>query len=590
MKKDKEFLSSISFSQKPALSAAEMVKLKGALYPKKELAQIVISACIQFNIDTVVISPGSRNAPLTVGFSNHPKIKALSVVDERCAAFFALGVAQQTQKPVAIVCTSGSALLNYYPAIAEAFYSHIPLVVISADRPRHLIDIGDGQTIRQENVFENHILFSANLVESEKFKTRNSQLIGEALQIAVSQKGPVHINVPFDEPLYETVNELKEFKFPHISLSSLDNSHIDYDNLAKIWNEAEKKMILVGVNYPNEALHQLMDLYAEDESVLILTETTSNLHHNKAIDSIDQLIFSLDENHFSALKPEVLITFGGMIVSKKIKQFLRKYPPKHHWNIDAEKAMNTFFCLSEFIQIKPLDFFTEFNTSIIKRESGYQSKWIQIRDKKRVKHAAYLATARHSDFKVFEQVLESIPTNNQLQISNSAVIRYAQLFSIHKTNTVFCNRGTSGIDGSTSTAIGAAFASKKQTVFITGDISFFYDSNALWNKNIPNNFRIIIINNAGGGIFKIIPGPKSTNAINYFETPHCLTAEHLSKMYGFDYLKAHSTETVTAQLKGFYETDTEINSADTGKPKILEIFTPSEENDLILSAYFKYIQ
>ena len=552
------------------------------MYPKKELAQLVISACIQFNVDTVVISPGSRNAPLTIGFSNHPEIETLSVVDERCAAFFALGIAQQTQKPVAILCTSGSALLNYYPAIAEAFYSNIPLVVISADRPKHLIDIGDGQTIRQENVFENHILFSANLIENGKFKTRNSQLIGEALQKAISQKGPVHINVPFDEPLYETVNELSVFNFPHISLSSLDNSHIDYDNLAKIWNTAEKKMILVGVNYPDEDLQQLIDDYADDDSVLILTETTSNLHNDKTIDSIDQLIFSLNENQLKELKPEVLITFGGMIVSKKIKHFLRKFQPKHHWNIDEKKAVNTFFCLSEFIQIKPVDFFLNFNKSVLKRESNYQQKWLQVRDEKRVKHAEYLLKTPHSDFKVFEQVLENIPNNCQLQISNSSIIRYAQLFSIHKTNTVFCNRGTSGIDGSTSTAIGAAFANKNQTVFITGDLSFFYDSNALWNTNIKKNFRIILINNSGGGIFKIIPGPKSTNATKYFETPHCLTAEHLCKMYELDYLKAYSTETLKEQLKGFYES--------SEKPKILEIFTPSEQNDLILSSYFKYIQ
>ena len=303
------------------------------MFPKKELAQLVISACTQFNIETVVISPGSRNAPLTIGFYNHPAIETLSIVDERCAAFFALGIAQQTQKPVAILCTSGSALLNYYPAIAEAFYSNIPLVVISADRPKHLIDIGDGQTIRQENVFENHILFSANLIENAKYKTRNSQLIGEALQISVSQKGPVHINVPFDEPLYETVEELVPFNFPNISLSSLDNSHINYQELANVWNAAEKKMILVGVNYPDAELHQLMDFYADDESVLLLTETTSNLHHEKAINSIDQLIFSLNESQFQDLKPEVLITFGGMIISKKIKQFLRKYQPKHHWNL-----------------------------------------------------------------------------------------------------------------------------------------------------------------------------------------------------------------------------------------------------------------
>jgi 2-succinyl-5-enolpyruvyl-6-hydroxy-3-cyclohexene-1-carboxylate synthase len=552
------------------------------MYPKKELAQIVISACAQFYIETVVISPGSRNAPLTIGFSNHEKIETLSVVDERCAAFFALGIAQQTQKPVAILCTSGSALLNYYPAIAEAFYSNIPLVVISADRPKHLIDIGDGQTIRQENVFENHILFSANLIENEKYKTRNSQLIGEALQIAVSQKGPVHINVPFDEPLYETVEELTTFNFPHISLSSLDNSNIDYEKLGNIWNSAEKKMILVGVNYPDAELHQLMDLYAADTSVLIFTETTSNLHHDKAIDSIDQLIFSLTDAEFKALKPDVLITFGGMIVSKRIKRFLRDYQPKHHWDIDARKATNTFFCLSEFIQTKPVDFFSHFNQFITPLQSDYQPKWVAFRDERRVKHAAYLKNIKYSDFSVFEQALASIPNNCQLQISNSSIIRYAQLFSIKNSVNIFCNRGTSGIDGSTSTAIGAAFANKKQTVFITGDLSFFYDSNGLWNTNIPANFRIIIVNNSGGGIFKIIPGPGTTNATKYFTTPHCLTAEHLSKMHQFGYQKAYSTETVAKELEGFFET--------SKKPKILEIFTPSAENDLILKTYFKQIQ
>ncbi|MGY0408268.1 MAG: 2-succinyl-5-enolpyruvyl-6-hydroxy-3-cyclohexene-1-carboxylate synthase [Polaribacter sp.] len=341
-------------------------------------------------------------------------------------------------------------------------------------------------------------------------------------------------------------------------------------------------MLLVGVNYPNDELHRLIDFYADDTSVLILTETTSNLHHNKTVNSIDQLIFSLDKSQFQELKPKVLITFGGMIVSKKIKQFLREYQPKHHWNIDQKKATNTFFCLSEFIQTKPLDFFSKFNKIIHKKESNYQFKWLQIRNKKRLKHTEYLSKTKHSDFKVFEQVLETIPDNCQLQISNSAIIRYAQLFTINNTLRVFCNRGTSGIDGSTSTAIGAAFASKIPTIFITGDISFFYDSNALWNTNIPANFRIILINNLGGGIFKIIPGPAITNALTYFETPHNLTAEHLCKMYGFEYRVAVSTKTVKNELKGFYEI--------SKKPKILEIFTPSEENNIILKEYFKYIR
>jgi 2-succinyl-5-enolpyruvyl-6-hydroxy-3-cyclohexene-1-carboxylate synthase len=552
------------------------------MYPKKELAQLVIAACQQFNVDTVVISPGSRNAPLTIGFSNHPEIETLSVVDERCAAFFALGIAQQTQKPVAVLCTSGSALLNYYPAISEAFYSNIPLVVISADRPKHLIDIGDGQTIRQENVFENHILFSANLIENPKFKTRNAQLIGEALQLANSNKGPVHINVPFDEPLYETVDELSNFHFPHISSSSLDNSNINYSELAKIWNSAEKKMLVIGVNYPDTELHKLMDLYSEDDSVILLTETTSNLHHSKAINAIDQLIFSLDKEQFKQLQPDILITFGGMIVSKRIKRFLRDYQPKHHWNIDEKKATNTFFCLSEFIQTKPVDFFTKFNSIISKKQSNYQPKWLAVRDNRRQKHAEYLASIEHSDLKVFEQVLDSIPKESQLQFSNSAIIRYGQMFTIDTTLEVFCNRGTSGIDGSTSTAIGAAFACNKQTVFITGDLSFFYDSNGLWNKNIPTNFRIILVNNSGGGIFKIIPGPKTTNATQYFETPHCLTAEHLCKMHNFEYQKAFSTKSVQEELENFYK--------ESNQPKILEIFTPSLENDKILKEYFKYIK
>ena len=552
------------------------------MYPKKELAQILISACHQFKIETVVISPGSRNAPLTIGFSNHKDIDTFSIVDERCAAFFALGIAQQTQKPVAILCTSGSALLNYYPAIAESFYSNIPLVVISADRPKHLIDIGDGQTIRQENVFENHILFSANLIENPTFKTRNSQLIGEALQIASSNQGPVHINVPFDEPLYETVSFLNNFHFPRISMSSLENSRVDYPFFADIWNSAKKKMILVGVSFPDKKINELINFYAEDTYVLILTETTSNLHHKNVVDSIDQLIFSLDDFEFKELQPEVLITFGGMIISKKIKQFLRLYQPKHHWDIDEKKATNTFFSLTEFIQQKPSDFFLAFNNSTQKVTSDYQKKWLSFRDEKRVKHQQYLDQIGHSDFKAFELILKSIPEDSQLQISNSSIIRYAQLFSIKDSVEVFCNRGTSGIDGSTSTAIGAAFASLKQTVFITGDLSFFYDSNGLWNDHIPANFRIVLINNSGGGIFKIIPGPSTTNATKYFETPHCLTAEHLSKMHGFEYHKAFSTDTVNEQIKDFYEV--------SEKPKILEIFTPSGDNNLVLTTYFKYIQ
>ncbi|PKH52689.1 2-succinyl-5-enolpyruvyl-6-hydroxy-3-cyclohexene-1-carboxylic-acid synthase [Tenacibaculum sp. Bg11-29] len=548
------------------------------MFPKKELAQLVISACLQYNIDTVVISPGSRNAPLTIGFSNHLDIETLSVVDERCAAFFAMGIAQQKQKPVAIICSSGSALLNYYPAIAEAFYSNIPLVVISADRPKHLIDIGDGQTIRQENVFRNHILFSANLIEAKNQLENNTNLLVEALEAAVFKKGPIHINVPFDEPLYETVKELNTFNFPDVIASKTKQS-INYNKFVEIWNSSSKKMILVGSSFPYEALQNVLSKFTQDEAVLVLTETTSNLYHSKFINAIDKLIFPLTEKSFLELQPEVLLTLGGMVISKKIKQFLRKYQPKHHWHIDTLRSMDTYHCLSEFVQEIPVEFLQRLISETVVVKSNYQANWLTKNKERAEKHKKYLANAEYSDLKSFEAVLNFIPDNSQLQISNSSIIRYSQLFDLNTTLRVFCNRGTSGIDGSTSTAIGAAFAGKKQTTFITGDLSFFYDSNALWNTNIPNNFRIIILNNAGGGIFRFIPGPATTNATNYFETPHSLTAEHLAKMYNFDYTAVSSLEELNIGLNDLY--------SESDQPKIMEIFTPKEINDVVLKSYFK---
>lgn len=549
------------------------------MYPKKELAQIIISACRQFQIETVVISPGSRNAPLTIGFSNHEDFETLSIVDERCAAFFALGIAQQTQKPVALVCTSGSALLNYYPAVAEAYYSQIPLVVISADRPKHLIDIGDGQTIRQENVFQNHILYSANLVE--KNAKHSIESLTKAFSLLTQVKGPIHINAPFDEPLYETVEEISEFQFNTQPLESVEE--IDYESMANQWDSAKKKMILVGVHYPNSALEILLDKVADDPSVLVLTETTSNLHNKQFINSIDNLIFNLDNEEFKELQPDILLTFGGLVVSKKIKKFLRDYQPKEHWHVNELRAFDTYHALTKHIKIDSHSFFMNFSSLVhYKVESNYESKWIGYRNHTNEKHLEFLKNAPYSDLKVFEKILETIPEEIEIQFSNSSIIRYSQLFPMRKTSTVFCNRGTSGIDGSTSTAVGAAYASKTPTTLVTGDLSFFYDSNALWNSYIPKNFRIILINNSGGGIFKIIPGPSTTESLQYFETPHSLTAEHLCKMYGFEYCSVSNLSDLDSNLATFY-------SGSEG-PKLIEIFTPSDQNDRVLKEYVNYLR
>ncbi len=551
------------------------------IYPKIPLAQSVIEICRLKGIQHIIISPGSRNAPLTIGFSNNEAFQCYSIVDERCAAFFALGIAQQTKEPVAIVCTSGSALLNYYPAIAEAFYSQIPLVVISADRPKNKIDIGDGQTIRQENVFANHSLYNANLTEAAS--VQNDNLISEAISISKKQKGPVHINVPFEEPLYDTqdfcsvkptVKEEVVVEKP-FSISESD---------LNIWEKAQKKLILVGELFPNTIESKIIEFLAKDESVVVFTEKTSNLHHESFISNIDTIITPFTEEDFKEFKPDLLVTFGGMIVSKRIKAFLRKYQPENHWHIDELRAYDTFGCLLNHFKTNPNLFFNDFllrvDLSVRAESRTYNSKIQEIVAYRREKQNDFQNQVPFSDFKVFDTITKALPKNIQLQVSNSSAIRYLQLVNLDSSIEVFCNRGTSGIDGSTTTAIGAALVNNKPTVLITGDISFFYDSNALWNNYIPKNFKIILVNNSGGGIFRILPGHKETETFTkYFETSHSLDASNLCKMFDFEYLSANNERELEVNLDDFF--------ARNEKPVLLEIFTPEKENDKILKDYFK---
>ncbi|MBT8265205.1 MAG: 2-succinyl-5-enolpyruvyl-6-hydroxy-3-cyclohexene-1-carboxylic-acid synthase [Bacteroidia bacterium] len=581
--------------------------------PKIPLAQTVIKLCELKGIKHIVISPGSRNAPLIIGFTNHPFFKCYSIVDERCAGFFALGIAQQTQEPVALVCTSGSALLNYFPAVAEAHYSNIPLVVLSADRPEYLVGIGDGQTIDQKNVYGNHCICHANLKEDiypeklskpnepkilknlenklEKFlgiqesiQNQNVALINQALNTAALKKGPVHINIPFSEPLYEAIEEFTVSP-EHIAVKKVINEldELTLKMLSEQWNAASKKMILIGVNYPDQIEPHWFDELAKDTSIIVFTETTSNVHHESFFSSIDKIIAPLDESEFEELQPEILLTFGGMIVSKKIKAFLRKYKPDQHWHVGENAANDTFFCLNKHLNTNINLFLSQFCPLLKAPQSNYHGHWNSVKLKRNQKHEAYLKTIDHSDLKVYDKVLRSIPDNCLFQVGNSTAIRYLQLFDLNPTLKVFCNRGTSGIDGSTSTAIGAAVTTNEQTLFITGDLSFFYDSNALWNNYIPNNFRIILINNGGGGIFRILPGHKQTkNFDTFLETKHHLNAQHLCDMFQISYQKATDKDQLDIALSNFY--------SESEKPKLLEIVTPSELSATVLLNYFNYIK
>lgn len=574
-------------------------------YSTITLAQNVIELCRSKGIIDIVITPGSRNAPLTISFANNPAFNAYSIVDERCAAFFALGMAQQLKKPVALCCTSGSALLNYYPAISEAFYSDIPLVVISADRPVERIDIGDGQTIRQKNVFQNHILYSANLyselvlseatndpkIKQKKWEAQknNEREINLALNTAIEQNGPVHLNVPFYEPLYDTTEtcQVEPLKIEPIR-SKKTITAANLSHYADRWNQSKRKLVLVGVNAPNAIAEKYLDWLARDPSVLVLCETTSNLHHRDFVTRIDNLIAPIEnaadaEQQFKQLQPDILLTFGGMVVSKKIKAFLRNYQPQEHWHVDEKKALNTYFCLNKHFDVSPSVFFQTFESMTKPVDSPYRQHWLSVRQAHNTKHDQYMQTIPFSDLKAFHHILKEMNHRQVLQLSNSSIVRYAQLFKLKPELEVYCNRGTSGIDGSVSTAIGAALKAAIPTTLICGDLSFFYDSNALWNTYIPKNLKIIILNNGGGGIFRILPGKKSEDYFHqFFETRHQLHAEHLSKMYQFGYQKANNERELETVLPQFFATN--------DRPQLLEVFTPTEVNDKILLNYFTYIK
>lgn len=551
------------------------------MYSKKIVVQLLSEVLLQFDVQDVVISPGSRNAPLSIHFSNHKKFNTFSIVDERSAGFVALGMSQTSRKPTILCCTSGSATVNYYPAIVEAFYQNIPLLIISADRPESYVDIFDGQTIRQKNIFEQHSYgnFQLSELETDEKNLENYLTIKQAIQLAIEKSGPVHINIPFSEPLYETTNELSvsidEFKIPKKS-----KSEIDFIPLAKDWKKANKVMFLIGMQYKNEELQLLLNELAKLEQVVILTESTSNVSSKHFISSIDPLIFNFPDDKNEEFSPDLLITVGQNIVSKKIKSFLRKEEIKSHWHIDEFWQPDTYFHLTEKIALQPTEFLSEFFPFMENKTSNYSSIWKKANKKRAIIHQNYLKNIPFSDLKVFEILEKTIPKNTVLHFGNSSPIRYAQLFDFNTEKEVFSNRGASGIDGSTSTAIGYSIKSKKQVVMITGDLSFFYDSNALWNNYIPSSFRLIVINNGGGNIFKIIPGPDSTNALTtYFEAQHEYSTELFAQHYHFEYHYAENENQLSEVLIPFFNL--------SSQPKLLEINTKNAENAEILRAYMR---
>jgi 2-succinyl-5-enolpyruvyl-6-hydroxy-3-cyclohexene-1-carboxylate synthase len=535
---------------------------------------------------------------LSISFSESQEYTTYVIPAERSAAFYALGMAEAINEPVAVVCTSGSALLNYYPAVSEAFYRNIPLVVIAADRPKEWIDQGDGQTIRQEGVLKNHIIAETALIESPQNEDElwyNFREIDRLFNSACfTVGGPVHFNMPFNEPLYETIKyeeiEKSLLLSKRSSVISKVNTfaHEEFPNLLTVFNSSLKILVLCGQMPKDNSLQNILDKLSDLPSVAIMVENTSNLVNQKFIHCIDRTINSINDENKLDYIPDLLITLGGAIVSKRIKAFFRLNPPKHHWKVGENNLyMDTFQTYPTVIASKPSIFLKElFSHCLQTNSSRYKEQWKQLDFLIELKHRDFLSANQYSDLAVFDLVLDTIPDGSTLHMGNSSVVRYCQLFDPVSTICHTANRGTSGIDGSLSTAVGYALVKPEQLhVCITGDVSFFYDSNALWNHHLPSNLRIILVNNSGGGIFKIIPGPATTNVLDeVFVTKQGFTAEYICKTFNVHYQKATNLEELEEELYRFYVKNSEQ------RPVLLEIFTPQNENDKILKAYFKAIK
>jgi 2-succinyl-5-enolpyruvyl-6-hydroxy-3-cyclohexene-1-carboxylate synthase len=573
------------------------------LSDKKSIQQIVLTLA-GLGLKDVVISPGSRNAPLTISFNQHPQFECLSIRDERSAAFFALGKAIELKGPVALLCTSGSAALNYAPAIVEAYYQRIPLIVITADRPPEWIGQQDGQTINQQNIYKNYIRKSYTLdgdTINEEQLWYNNRCLNEGFAIATqTDPGPVHFNIPVSEPLYN-LQEI-DSSVPKIISAPVTKKLLDDKELQELQNvfaNSKKVMILAGQQPPDPELNNMLAQMAAYSNTILLCESTTNVKHPDFIANIDRCLVSFNEKETPDFMPDLLITFGGAIVSKKIKAILRKNKPRQHWNIHPHDAfIDSYKALTRPISMRTNEFLKQFlsapwavlppTTSKAMQQfemhlSGYKELWRQRASILENKHREFIGHIEYSDLFVFSEIYSKIPGDTFVYFSNSSPIRYAQLFDNSNLKSTHCNRGVSGIDGCTSTAMGAASSNPAQSyVLITGDVAFFYDNNAFWNDQLPENLKIILINNSGGGIFRIIEGPSDAKELeDFFETKHNTSAKKLVEFYKWNYLSANDEQTLGSALNHFFDPQQ--------KHIVLEIFTPNEVNPKVLASYFKHL-
>ncbi|MGI4885568.1 MAG: 2-succinyl-5-enolpyruvyl-6-hydroxy-3-cyclohexene-1-carboxylic-acid synthase [Janthinobacterium lividum] len=600
----------------------------------------IAEICARHGITDVVLSPGSRSAPLTLAFARHPAYRGkLRVVpDERAAAFIGLGLAQATRRPVVLVCTSGTAGLNYAPAVAEAFFQQIPLLVLTADRPPEWIDQLDGQTIRQRNLYGAHAKaafdFPADTAHPDA-KWHAERIINEAINLAqAGPAGPVQVNVPLREPFYPKAGEDVGYE-QDVKIIREDHANpvlppAEILDLRQQLRAAGRVLVVAGQQANSPGLTAALYEFTAARQVPVVGDAIANLNEVPAVHRQDVFLAGLTQEQKAALRPDLLITFGQSLISKSLKLFLRDAAPAQHWHLQATGPVaDTFRRLTRIVRVQPAAFFQQLssfetkdygpaagsNSSFTKTIEGsnpipattldqgssiYSSEALDLGSIPSATTApavtwqqadaaagAFLANffaaeaQPFNEFTAFRHALGALADGTALHLANSMAVRYANILGLPagKQIEVFANRGTSGIDGCTSTAVGGALAQPaRPVVLLTGDVAFFYDRNAFWHNYPTPNLRVVVFNNHGGGIFRMIEGPRQQPELEeFFETRQALTAENLCRDFQLRYFPVASFAELAAALPVFF-------AAETGAA-VLEVFTDSKANAAFFEEY-----
>ena len=534
-------------------------------YSDKENINILCAVMSGHGISHAVVCPGSRNAPIVHNLNECPQITRHSVPDERSAGFFALGMAEQLKEPVAVCVTSGTALLDLAPAVAEARHRHLPLVVISADRPMAHIGQQMGQTIDQPGALSRFTLADVNLIEPHDDLTRwhCNRMANEAL-IAAKRGGPVHINVPYDEPLFNfTVPSLPQERIIRSVDIPADTNALQ-EALQPV-QSARKPMLVIGQMPRGVVTSEILDSIKPHAAVLV-----EALGADGGGTPFDELLSLVEDN--PNFEPDGVIYMGGTLVSKRVKAYLRKLTDVPMIQVCEDNEIHDTF--GHLAQVIRCDYRLALRALVKvfdeEKENPFALRWNEALDK-----AKCCFEALRPDFSQMLAVKQALQSARELEepfvlhFANSQPVRLANLFARQH---VCCNRGVNGIEGTTSAAAGCAAVTEDRVLCVTGDLSFFYDQNALWNNNLRGNLRILLLNNGGGGIFSQLPGLETSPARDtMIAAHHTAHAEGCCRQHGVEYRAAHGSEDL-------YSGITWLVQDDSDRPRLLEVVTDMERD------------